>query len=349
MKNNCRGCRKRSMDKEKRFQSIIKKPRKILLKNWQSPGDVLIMTSAVRDLKLSHPEIEIGIHTSCKEIWENNPYITELNEKDEDVEVIRMEYPLIHNSNEGQYHFIHGFRKFLEDKLNIRIKATKFKGDIHISEEEKSWISQIEEMGITDTFWIIVNGGKMDFSAKWPNPLYMQEVVDHFEGKITFVQCGEEHHHHPKLNNVIDLIGKTNLRQFIRLIYHSVGVLCPVTFAMHAAVAIESKHGLLNRPCVVLAGGREPPVWETYSHHQYLHRMLPCSDRGGCWKSRANKIGDGDSKDLDDKLCIYPEEIDYEYKNGENLNIARCINLIKSQDIIRAIETYYEGGILKYH
>ena len=163
--------------------------RKIIIRNSQSPGDILMLTAAVRDLKLSYPDIAIDVRTSCGEIWENNPHLTKLDNKEPDVEFIKADYPLIHNSNEGQYHFIHGFRKFLEERLRLRIKATKFKADIHISEEEKGWMSQVEEMGVKDKFWIIMAGGKYDFTAKWWNPDFYQKVVDHFKGKITFVQC----------------------------------------------------------------------------------------------------------------------------------------------------------------
>ena len=38
---------------------------------------------------------------------------------------------------------------------------------------------------------------------------------------------------------VLDLRGKTDLRQLIRLVYHAQGVLCPVTLAMHLAAAVE--------------------------------------------------------------------------------------------------------------
>ncbi len=331
--------------KKKKKRSVTKKVRKILLDNFQSPGDILMLTPVVRDLKLSCPNIEIGIHTSCKEIWENNPYITKLDKKDKGVEVIKVEYPLVHTSNEGQHHFIHGFRYFLEDKLGVKINPTKFKGDIHISDLEKGWIGQIEEMGIKDKFWIVMAGGKYDFTAKWWSSEYYQNVVDHFKGKITFVQCGESHHYHPKLSNVIDLIGKTDLRQFIRLIYHSVGVLSPVTFAMHAAAAVESKHGLLNRPCVVIAGGREPSQWEKYPNHRFLETngCIDCCDNGGCWKSRCHKVGDGDKKDNDEELCLYP------VRQADGIFIPKCMDMIKPQDVIRAIEMYYEGGVLEYN
>lgn len=319
--------------------------RKVLFKNYQSPGDILMLTAAVRDLKLSHPEVEIGVSTSCPEIWENNPYIVDMNEKDHDVKIYRMDYPLIHDSNEGQYHFIHGFRKDIENKLNLRVKPTKFKGEIYISDVEKSWMSQVEEMGIQDKFWIIVAGGKYDFTAKWWSSGFYQEVVDYFKGKITFVQTGEEGHWHTPLKNVVNLIGKTDLRQFIRLIYHSVGVICPVTFAMHAAAATESRYGIKNRPCVVIAGGREPSQWEKYPNHRYLETTgcIDCCDNGGCWRSRCQTVGDGDSKDKEEELCFYPIKIE-----SENISIPRCMHMIKPVDVIRAVEGYYEGGILEY-
>jgi len=321
--------------------------RKVIFENSQSPGDILMLTAAVRDLALSHKEILIDVRTSAGEIWENNPYISKLDKNDPGVKSYKVDYPLIHESNEGQHHFIHGFRKDLEKKLEIEIKATKFKGDIHISDEEKSWISQVEEMGMKNDFWIIVAGGKTDFTAKLNDPSVSQEVVDHFKGKISFVQCGsdESGHWHTPLKNVTNLIGKTDLRQFIRLVYHSVGVLCPVTFAMHAAAAIEMKRTPpINRPCVVVAGGREPMQWEAYPNHRFLsvNGALDCCDNGGCWKSRCQLVGDGDSKDVKD-LCKYPIQI------NDDFRIPKCMDMIKANDIIRAIETYYEGGVLQYN
>ena len=132
--------------------------------------------------------------------------------------------------------------------------------------------------------------GKYDFTAKWWDPARFQEVVDHFAGRIQFVQCGEAGHWHPKLRGVIDLVGQDRLRQFVRLMYHASGVVCPVTFAMHLAAAVEVQPGRpKNRACVVIAGGREPSQWEKYGHHRFLETngALLCCDDGGCWKSGA--------------------------------------------------------------
>ena len=327
--------------------------RKILLKNHQSPGDIIMLTSAVRDLKAAQPTWAIGVDTVAMDIWDNNPHITKMSDNT-DVEIIKVEYPLIHKSNEYPYHFIHAFRMFLEDHFQIKIPQGKFKGDIHLSDQECGWISQVEELGISDPYWIIMAGGKYDFTAKWWDPREYQKVVDHFKGKMLFVQCGEKNHFHPKLKGVVDLIGKTNIRQFIRLMYHSSGVVCPVTFAMHLATAVPMKPGSVfraNRPAVVLAGGREPAQWEAYPHHRFLSNngFLPCCDNGGCWKSRCTKVGDRDEKD-EKSLCLYPIKLSLEIllpqqTEKQNLYIPRCMEVIKARHVIEAIESYYPDGI----
>jgi ADP-heptose:LPS heptosyltransferase len=64
-------------------------------------------------------------------------------------------------------------------------------------------------------------------------------VVDHFRDRILFVQCGAsgDNRHRVRLNDVIDLVGKADLRQMVRLMYHAKGVVCPVTMFMHLAAA----------------------------------------------------------------------------------------------------------------
>ena len=180
--------------------------KKILFKNHQSPGDIIMLTSAVRDLKAAQPTWSIGVDTVAMDIWDNNPHITKMLDNT-DVEIIKVEYPLIHKSNEYPYHFIHAFRMFLEDHFQIKIPQGKFKGDIHLSDQECGWISQVEELGISDPYWIIMAGGKYDFTAKWWDPRDYQKVVDHFKGKMLFIQCGEKNHFHKsELSVVVALI-----------------------------------------------------------------------------------------------------------------------------------------------
>ena len=311
-----------------------------------------MLSAAVRDLHISHGEsFDIFVKTSCSDIWRYNPRV-QLHDNSVDYDQqIDCHYPLINSSNVTPHHFIHGYRLFLEETLNIKIPATEFKGDIYLSDLEKKWISQVRETGNTDKFWIMCAGGKFDFTSKWWNPEKWQKVVNHFNGKITFVQTGKSDHFHPKLSNVIDLVGKTNLRQYIRLFYHSVGAISPITCAMHFAAAVPSKFGLKNRPCVVVASGIEPTHWEKYPTHQYITRAgtMSCCEKGGCWKIKSSKIL---NEELDsEKVCSnrvfvsenpLPEKI-------EELYIPKCMNSISVDEVIHSIELYYSGGILEYN
>jgi ADP-heptose:LPS heptosyltransferase len=316
--------------------------RRLILRNFLSPGDIVMLTAAVRDLHLCYPgQLLTDTRTPCPALWENNPYLTALDEHSPDVEMIDCEYPLIHESNQLPYHFIHGFSQHLNSRLGLSIRPKYFRGDIYISDLEKSWFSQVEEIvGEALPFWLVVSGGKRDYTAKWWDATRYQQVVDYFRGRILFVQVGEGEHEHPKLWNVIDLRGRTDLRQLVRLVYHSQGVLCPVTLLMHLAAAVEAKPGMPpNRPCVVIAGGREPPHWEAYPMHQFLHRAgaLPCCENGGCWKSRAVPLGDGDEKDLLQNLCVDVVG-----------RLPRCLEMVTVRDVIRAIEIYFEGRAVSY-
>jgi len=224
--------------------------------------------------------------------------------------------------------------------LNIRIRDRMMRGHIELSDDEKSWISQVQEITGADTYyWIVVSGGKYDFTAKWWDPVRMQRVVSSLK-ELMFVQVGESDHYHPKLigDNVIDLIGKTDMRMLIRLVYHSSGIICPVTLLMHLAAAVpvrnEKCYNRMNRPCVVIAGGREGSSWEAYCNHAYLHTcgMLDCCDNGGCWKSRVLALDDDDEKN--NSLCLKPRLTE----NG--ITIPACLKMIEVGDVVRAVRKY---------
>lgn len=307
-----------------------------------SPGDIVMLTAAVRDLHAAYPRRYItDVRTPCPAIWERNPYLAPIADNDPAAMRLDSHYPLIHRSNHAPYHFIHGFIEHLNERLDLAIKPTAFRGDIHLAPLEKEWMSQVEETVEQPVpFWIIVAGGKRDYTIKWWEVARYQQVVDHFAGRILFVQVGESGHEHPPLRNVLDFRGKTDLRQLIRLVHHAQGVLCPVTLHMHLAAAVEVRSGMpKNRPCVVVAGGREPPHWEAYPHHQFLHRAgaLACCDDGGCWKARTFALGDGSEQDRLEHRCVDIVG-----------PLPRCMDLIHAADVIRAVEVYFDGGAVRY-
>lgn len=302
-----------------------------------------MLTAAVRDLHLCYPgEFLTDVRTSCPEIWQNNPYITRLNDKVAGALHIDCgHYELINEANAKPFHCLHGFVDSLNRKLGVGIRLSVCRGDIHLSAQEKAWYSQVREVARRDIpFWIVAAGGKYDLTVKWwPSQRY-QEVIDALQGKVQFVQIGSRGHHHPKLRGVIDLRGQTNIRELIRLVYHSQGVLCPVTSAMHLAAAVEMKKGVPPiRPCVVVAGGREPVNWEQYPGHQFIHTIgaLPCCQTGGCWKDRAAPLRDGDLRDRPENLCVSVRE-----------NIPRCMDMITPGEVTRRIQLYFDGGAIRF-
>lgn len=298
-----------------------------------------MLTAAVRDIHTLHSgEFETDVRTPCPDLWINNPFITPLREGDPEVLQIQCHYPLIHQSNQRPYHFIHGFMEYLGERLGVAVVPLQFRGDIHLSRQERRVPEKFDSLNLERApFWLLVAGGKFDFTIKWWELERYQKVVDHFQGRIRFVQVGEAGHHHPPLQGVVDLRGQTSLRQLIRLVHHAQGVLCPVTLLMHLAAAVPTKDPLFPlRPCVVVAGGREPPHWEAYPAHQFIHTvgMLECCRDGGCWRSRVLPIGDGDEKDF---VGLCADVV------GQ---LPRCMDMITPEHVIARIEGYFQGGAL---
>jgi len=327
------------------------KHKKIIIKSFLAAGDITVLTAAVRDLKKAHGDrLSIDVRTSCPSLWENNPHLTRIKESQADI-VVDAHYPLVNNSNQYAYHFIHGYALNLEKQLGLRIPITDFKGDVHISQEEKQWISQIEQhYGRKDKFWIIDTGIKWDFTSKASNPKTLQKVVSHFKD-VLFVQTGMASHFHPRLkgDNVIDLVGKTNLREMVRLMYHAVGVITPISFPMHLAAAVESPY-TERRPCIVLAGGREPRHWEQYPNHVYFDKVgqLSCCKDRACWKTRCTIIKDGDDERnaslCENRVFVRKAKNKKEREMFDEFYVPKCIDDIKAKDIIEAMNNYYDAG-----
>lgn len=306
-----------------------------------APGDVLMVTAAVRDLKKVVPNLKIHVETRAPELWENNPHIS--TEVDPVSRRILINYkPYLQSAPRQSGHFVGAIHRFLEDTLRIRVPCTAVKGDIHMSKAELEAPSPID-----GPYWICVCGGKTDFTTKWWTPAHMQAVVDHYAGKLQFVQIGSKgrnniypEHVHFKINGVINKIGETTPRELIKLVHHAEGVLCPVTFAMHLAAAVDMPNSKRLRPCVVIAGGRETPHWEAYPGHQFLHNVgqLSCCATGACWARRAQLWPDGQPWNKV-QLCKQPVEV------TPGLSIARCMDLITPERVIAAIDSYYKADI----
>lgn len=309
---------------------------KLLLRCHFTLGDVVLLTAAVRDLHHAWPgRFTTDVRSGFPAVWENNPYLERLGEHDPPVRVIDCDVPLVHESNRAARHVLHGFIEFLRSRLAVDFHLTTCQGDIYLSEEERTAPPILARLtGREVPYWLINAGGKHDCTIKWWDPARYQAIVDHFRDRIQFVQVGSLEHRHPPLDGVVDLRGRTSVRELIRLMHRAEGVVCGVTALMHLAAAVPRPEGPgATRPCVVIAGGRESPTWEAYPGHQFLHTVgaLDCCASGGCWRQRTRPLGDG--RDRTDELCLHV--------HGE---LPACMDLIRADDVIRRIDLYLAGG-----
>lgn len=294
---------------------------KIKLINTQSMlGDRLMFTPVVRDLKKQHPDWEIAVEAIGPEVWLNNPHIThDMTKPDKSFNIGPAK--VTHGSKTNGLHITDAFRISLQENLGEQIKQGPYKPEIFLSEAEKN------NRFIDGKYWVI-NIDTGPFSAKrWYNERF-QQVVNKLEW-ITFVQAGmaSDNDYRLKGPNVIDLVDKTKIRELFSLVYNSDGCISLVSSLMHVA-------GAFNKPCVVLAGGREPSTFERYQHHRFIDRIgcLSCVSKLACWKNSITACKD--------KVQVAKNEF------NERQQIARCMDMIRPEHIIDAVNSYYEGGVL---
>lgn len=302
--------------------------KKLILCANLCPGDILTMTAAVESLHSTYPgEYETDVRTSAAELWQHNPRITKIDDDDPDADKIELKYPAINRSNQEHIPFLAGYTEDLGTKIGRPLSLKVNRPCLYLSDDEKTWIDQVRHHftdGRKIPFWLINAGIKNDYTAKaWPIE-YFQEVVNCTVGRIQWVQVGAKEHNHPKLEGAIDLRGKTDHRQLIRLAWHSCGGLGPVTYLQHLCAAWE-------KPYICLVGGREPATWVHYPLQHTLHTIgtLACCRASACWKSRIVQAGDTSNKDQ--SLCEWPVF-------GLLRPVARCMASIRPQEVISILE-----------
>ena len=241
--------------------------RKIILQTHLSPGDICTLTAAIESLHATYPGLFLtDVRTSCDDLFKHNPHITPLTESE--AGVVEMYYTeLICCSDGVPNSFLRGYCDYLGKVLSVPLELKTNRPHLYLSEEEKEK-DPLEAHSAQPhrKYWLVNAGIKRDFTAKqWPVEYY-QEVVNHFRGKVCFVQVGSTEHDHPVLEGVINLVGKTSFRHLICLVYHAQGGLGPITLLQHLCAAFE-------KPYVALLGGREPVIWTQYPLQTTLHTL----------------------------------------------------------------------------
>ncbi len=311
-------CRYRQTDINKSGEIIrnSKSPIPLLLRTNQAPGDAVAMTAAIYSLHNAHPgKYRTLVDSQYPEVFRYNPYVTEGPTNVEGMHIVQMHYPAIHDSNKRGIHFMQAWCEFLGKALGIEIPLLTNRPHLYFS--DTGGLPQ-------ENYWIVCSGGKNDFTNKlWGFQSYVR-VLQTIGNRIKFIQVGDKVEEHPRLHGAYDLVGKTNLRQLFELVRRCKGVLCGVSLLMHVAAALE-------KPAIIIAGGREPVQWNAYPKQHYLHTvgMLPCSspqgDVGGaCWRARVTPLNDGSY--LNKNLCERP--IQFNYAGIPVGTLPECMTLI---------------------
>jgi len=305
-------------------------PIPVLFQTVHAPGDAVVAEAAIASLHARHPgKYLTDVEGVAGEIWDYHPLIRRLTGPvRERAIVVPLQYPLVDFSNARPVHFMQAYCEHLEWRLGVPVPLTVAHPRLYLSGEERSWVSQVQELLGKPTRYVIVNAGhKNDFTAKWWGTANYQAVVNRLKGRVVFVQVGEVGHNHPALADVVDLRGKTDTRQLVRLVYNAVGAIGPSTFLQHLCAALE-------RPYVLLAGGREPVAWQHYPRQTTFSQIgrLGCCAAGACWKSRTVKRND-DAKE-DDSLCDNPTPTIDGF-------IPACLQRIRPEDVADAVADFY--------
>lgn len=331
-----------------------------LLRNKWALGDGVCMSALVRDIARAYPgRYKVYVSGHYLSHWKNNPYCEAVDDRaiaampNGKVRTVNLDYrDGIKEASKGRkMHFLSYFHTDFKKKTGIEVPVTEPKGDIHLSETEMI-------PPLSGRYWVVNAGGKGDMTTKiWLTSRH-QTVVNTLAGLgITCAQIGAKfaRHYHPRLDNCISMIGKTdNIRDLYRLIKYSDGVICGVTGVMHVAAAFD-------KPCVVIAGGREEPWWEatfgdgsTYGPkcatvkvpHRYLHTvgLLDCGCGNltrGCWKDRTVAIERSDSTNERSRaqLCRKPLRL-------AEQAVPECLAMITPEMVVEGVLSYYLDGTL---
>ena len=302
--------------------------KEIVFHNRQRIGDMLMFTCGVRDFKKAFPDVRVNVISIASHIWDHNPYIDRTLIPNEANTVKIGPGELTNSSNRLDWHFANAYRVSIEKALKINIPQGESRPDIWLTEEEYNAPRVFKE-----PYWIICLTGEKGWGCKMYPFEKWQEFVRQNPDK-NFVQIGAKEDNPPRLTgaNCIDYVGQTQsketgIRDLYKLFLNAEGSVGLVSFHMHLS-------GALYKPCVVVAGAREPVSFTRYAGHAYLSNdgMLPCAVKA-CWHCNIDACTNLVHRD--------------DYARLEDKKVPKCADIIDPEDLTRAINGYYRGGRLK--
>lgn len=301
-------------------------PEEVVFHNRQAFGDILTFTAGVRDFKKAFPSTRVGVISTAMHIWDHNPHIDH-NFRDEKHIVKIGPGFLTNRSNQWNLHMCNAFRVDIENKLGVSFPQTDIRPDIWMTREEYK-----RDPIIDGPYWVFIYGGE----PGWPVKQYhrWQEVINILRDDIKIVQLGVNSHPYPKLNGVVDYVGKTQhgttgIRDLFNIFLHSQGSLGLVSMHTHLSAAF-------GNPSVTVAGAREPAWFTNYFGHQYIQTngTMFCGEHSACWKCKLEGC----------RNLVEPDNI---APGHPSKKVPKCVEIIEPEEIAEAVLKYYKGGRLE--
>lgn len=292
-------------------------------------GDRLLMTPLIRDLRATYPNWRLVVDVENDIAWRNNPHAEQIVTPGRSIEG-KVDFtahvgPMkaTQGSRANGLHITRAFAQSFILQSGLPVHDGPFKCDLHLSAAEQAW------QPVSGPCWVIncdtANmGAKRWVTERWRD---LVRLLPH----ITFVQVGLPQDTRIDLSdepNVIGLVGQTDERQLMALVAGATGCVSLVSSLQHIAAAFD-------KPCVVLAGGREPRSFCAYPAQHHIDRlgMLDCCRDRSCWK---NSI----------EACVDREMFHPESGKVVKTDIPRCMRMIATEEVAAGVRGFYQGGRL---
>ena len=240
-----------------------------------APGDDLLCTAVLHELA-SRNHKQLWMMTNFPELFAGNPHVTRLVPVDERYREYAGLLGAQHESLQyapvqpEQDRSVPPARHIIAELC----ASAKIKGPISLRPYYYATDAEKENAAWAKGMIAIQSSGlaaKLPMRNKQWFPERFQEVVNGLKKNFKFVQLGSAGD--PLLNDVVDLRGKTNIRETAAVLANCSLFVGNVGFLMHLARATEC-------PAVIIFGGREAPWQSGYGCNINLYSAVPCAP---CW------------------------------------------------------------------
>jgi hypothetical protein len=306
----------------------------IIIRQEEGLGDATVLSGVVRDLHLAFPnKFSVEFRGWAAPIFYGCPHFDYVTHEiprtgsasmgEITVECYLNEFP------ETKEHIQEILARKLSQAIKFHIPTTKFGGDTRLLPPEKEAFKALPFSGER---YVILNPGSKrtggSITVKQPNVGEIRKVVQHFLGKVLFVQVGGQYAYNPDIPGAYRFIEEPNentLRKAMIAMYGAVGTLGPISWPMHLSQSLETIPGRPPRWSVVIAGGRERSSLVRYPNQTILNKIghYECCLKDACYKTNT---------DTDCLLPVLSPSVPFK--------MAKCMEDTTAHEMIEAIERH---------